>query len=64
MADIDNINFTQNGVTTSYSIKDTEGRELISAINNSLNSLCAELGNNSNLYDAINAVIPRWKVCN
>ena len=75
MADIDSIKITQNGIETTYSIKDTEGRNAISNIlitniaDSEIALIQAGLGSDfnnssySDAYDAINAVIPRWKEC-
>lgn len=71
---IDSIAFTQNNETINYLIRDNDSRNLINTpiveiSNIEISSICKGLGSDqkgpyNNAYDAINAVIPRWKVCN
>ena len=73
MPSLDTINVTRDNVTTTYLIKDREGRQHIidtstaGTPDTEISLLRAGFGTSTssyaNAYEAINAVVPRWKVC-
>lgn len=75
MAVIDTITVTQDNITTTYQIRDVAGRQSISSAtlastpDSEISLIRAGLGSPATVtpyqdaYDAINAVIPRWRVC-
>ncbi len=73
MADIDTIKLTQDGITTTYYIRDTEARSIMEAMGTTADpdteiallraGFTDKNGVYPNAFAAIKDALPRWKVC-